>query len=396
MKCSALANLLASLMMIAAYAPATAGAKGTASSKPTSQQELKSELDLIQLETQNETKPKPPKARPTKPKPPAAFSIDNIQLDDIKLDETPIKKAPSAAEAASTQADALEKAKDFNGVIKLLKPSLETLPRKDLLQIARAYKAVGDFTNEAHALELVVAKNPKDYVSQTLLGNAYLEAKRYDVAGTSFQAARAINNRYRPAYDGQWALLEKDDSKYEARTLVLDMIKTFGPDPKTSSALCKMYSVEDFLEKATEACRSAIEIDKKNPANYVYLAMSLRDQEHKPEADKLITDAAKRFPSSEEVQVLAGEMKIGDKNFAEAYKLYKQATVANPKSARAQSGFATSAFQLQKHTEAIEAFKTACRLDRKTGRDFRAASIQLKTNKDPKWMLYQTGLEACE
>lgn len=342
----------------------------------------------------------------------------SVNLDDIELDDDAPKAAKpvedKAAAATTTpaavpvddkisdamkatldQAEALEKAKDFAGVVKLLRPSFESLPRRGLLMISRAYKALNDAPNEVRALESVTAKNPKDYVAQTQLGEAYLRAKRFDDAGHAFQAAMTLNNRYRPAFDGMWTLLETSDTKYEARTLVLDMVKTFGPDAKTSSALCRMYATEDFLEKTTEACRLAIKLDPKRADNYVHLATSLRDQEQQEESVKIIVDAAKRFPDSEDVQSLAGEMKANDRNFAEAYRYYKQAVASDPKSARAQVGFANAAFEVQKHDEAMAAYKLACKLDRKTGRDFRAAFLKVKNNKDPRWLKWQTALEDC-
>ncbi len=328
-----------------------------------------------------------------------------MNLDDVELDVVPAEAAPTplpavevvppATRAALIRAEALEKLKDYAGVIRILKPLLDTIPRKGLLQIARAYRSINDSVNEIHALELVIAKNPKDYVAQTELGNAYFKAKRYEDAGTAFQTARTLNNKYRPAFDGTWTLLEKSDSKYEARTLLLDMIKTFGPDAKMTAAVCRMYSGEDFLEKAVEACHKAIETDPKNPDNYVHLAKSLRDQDHKAEAQKVIEDAAKSFSKSEDVQALAGDLRAADKNFADAYRYYKQAVVADPKSVRAQTGFARTAFELQKHGEAIAAFKAACRLDKKTGREFRSAYLELKNHKDESAHLYESELDAC-
>lgn len=344
-------------------------------------------------------------------------SSKDASVDDIELDETvssPVQMpkalvtnpqvpaltpdAPLTSEIKKdlAQAELAEKAKDSAGVVKALKPHLEKIPRKGLLQLARAYRALDDNVNEAAALEIVVAKNPSDYVTQTMLGEAYLKLKRFDVAGKAFLAARTLNNKYRPAYEGQWKVFEKDDSKYEARTLVLDMNKTFGPDPKITAAICRMYSGEDFLEKTVEGCRLAIATDNKNPDNYFHLAMALRDESEKDEAQKLIDDAAKRFPKSEKVQTLAGEMKAEAKDFASAYTYFKQATLADAKSVKANVGLGNAAFELRKHTEAIAAFEVACRIDKRSGRDFRAAALLARKNKDPQWMAYQSGLEACE
>ena len=345
------------------------------------------DLDDVELDAPAEPAPKPKPATKPASKPTPAPVAKTVVAEEKVSDDV---------RAALEKADLLEKAKDFDGVIKVLKPLMDQLPRKGLLQIARSYKATKDIPSEITALQLVTAKNPKDYVAQTQLGDALFRGKRYAEAGTAFNEAKTLNNRYRPAYDGLWSLLEVSDSKYEARTLVLDMVKIFGPDAKTAAALCRMYSTEDFLEKSAETCKTAIELDPKKPENYVYLAKTLRDQEQKDQSVKVIVDAAKIFSTSEEVQSLAGELKFADKDFSEAYRYYKQATTANPKSVPAQIGFANSAFEIQKLEESMAAYKAACRLDRKSGRDFRASFLKLKNLKDPRWIQWQTALEACE
>jgi tetratricopeptide (TPR) repeat protein len=342
-----------------------------------------------------------------------------MSLDDIELDDGPVKpviknRKPAQVEesGAGVQAQAIpdrvklllaaadihEKDRNYAAVISTLKPKIAQLPRSGLLQLGRAYAQTNDALGEIHVLELVTAQNSKDYVAQTLLGNAYLKVKRYDDAATAFGTAREVNARYRPAYDGALALLEQSQETYEARTLVLDIIKTFGPDARSTSQLCRMYSGESFVpEKSENACRQAISTDPKNPENYVYLTMALRDTDQKVEAEKTIGKAAARFPASENVQVLAGEMKVNDNNFADSYRFYTQAVKANPQSARAQVGLAKSAFGLQKHAEAIEAFVKACKIDRKTTLDFRTAAASLKKNKDDKWMKYQDAIdERCD
>jgi tetratricopeptide (TPR) repeat protein len=124
------------------------------------------------------------------------------------------------------------------------------------------------------------------------------------------------------------------------------MIKIFGPTPKSQSELCRLFTSQDFLQKSEEHCRKAIELDPKNPENYVHLGMSLRDQEETDEAVKVLVDAAKRFPASENVLTSAAELKATKKDFAVSYELYKKATVVDPKSVRSWLGLAKSAHEL--------------------------------------------------
>lgn len=227
-------------------------------------------------------------------------------------------------------------------------------------------------------LDLLLAKNPKDYVVKTQEGEAFMKLNRVEDALVSFQEAKAINKQYQPAYEGHWTALEKAKDMYEARAALSDMVKVFGPTPRAQSQLCRLFSTEDFLEKSEEHCRKAIELDPKNPDNYVHLGMSLRDQEKPDAALALLVDAAKKFPNSEWVLATAGELKASKKDFGDAYELYKKAVVADPKSVRSWLGFAKSAHQLQKYPEAMIAFQKSCALDRKTSIHFRSAASDLK------------------
>jgi len=353
-------------------------------------------LDDIQLD---DGPAKKPAVKSSVKKRRTTASVADVQLDDEPA--TPAQSANKSGDQISDQirlllaaADMHEKDKDYAKVIQTLKPKVDQLPRSGLLQLARAYGATNDVIGQIHAIELVIAKNPKDYVALVEAGNAYIKLKRLEDAATAFGNAREYNPRYRPAYEGALTLLEMSQETYEARTLVVDIIKAFGPDAKSTSTLCRLYSGESFVpEKSEGACRQAISTDPKNPENYVYLTQALRDTDQKDEAIKTISNAAGRFPASENVQSLAGEIKASDKSFADSYHFYQQAVKADPRSARAHVGLAKSEFELQKHADAIESFVKACNLDRKTTLDFRQAANTLKKNKDPKWMKYQDAID---
>ncbi|MEK7356373.1 MAG: tetratricopeptide repeat protein, partial [Bdellovibrionota bacterium] len=106
---------------------------------------------------------------------------------------------------------------------------------------------------------------------------------------------------------------------------------------------------------------------------------------------------AKRFPASEPVQTTTGSLYLDKKDFAVAYRYYKQATKADPKSSRAWQGLANTAFELQKNQEALDAYGTACSLDRKMTKDLRGAISKLRVRKDLKWeMQFESRLLKCD
>lgn len=336
--------------------------------------------------SQNETKSK-------------SVSLDDIELDgDDEEDAAPVvEKRDPAIEAKVDQALELEKKKEYKKMVDLLLPLADRLPRRGLTALARAGKGGGDTTVEIKTLQLSLAKNPKDYVVQTQLGEVYARMKKSDEAVAAFQAAIEMNKRFEPAYEGLWMELERVRQYYEARSTLSDMLKLFGEKPKFYSALCRLYSFDDYLEKATEICKAAIEKDPKHAENYVHLAVSLRDQEGAAEAQRILSNAAKRFPSSESVQTMTGSLYLDKKDYAVAYGYFKQATKADPKSTRAWQGLANTAFELQKNDEALEAFSKACAIDRKMTKDLRAAIAKLRARKDTSWeMRYEARLLKCE
>ncbi|MES2962630.1 MAG: tetratricopeptide repeat protein [Bdellovibrionota bacterium] len=400
--------------------PKATKVKPAAKAAPEPMEELVAAPDIVAETKKSTPKPTAKKAvvKPTvvRAKPVKQVSIDEIDLDEE--DETPAKrpvKRPSrkpAAEVPTTvviekrdpkieakidEALVLEGKKEYRKVIDLLQPFADQLSRRGLMTLARAGKGAGDTAIEIKTLQLGLAKNPNDYVTQTQLGEVFSRLKRPSDAIAAFQAAIALNKRFEPAYEGLWTELEKGREYYEARSVLSDMMQLFGNKPKFYSALCRLFSFDDYLEKATEMCQAAIEKDPKHADNYVHLAVSLRDQEGGAEAQKVLARAAKRFPASESVQTTTGSIYLDKKDYAVAYRYYKQATKADPKSTRAWQGLANTAFELQKNDEALEAFGKACAIDRKMTKDLRIAISKLRSRKDTQWeSQYEARLLKCD
>ena len=87
-------------------------------------------------------------------------------------------------------AEALQDQKDYTGMVEVLRPAADHLPRRGMLLLAHAYGGQSDGLNEIRILELVIAQNPKDYYSQTLTGEAYARAKKHDDAVERFSEAK--------------------------------------------------------------------------------------------------------------------------------------------------------------------------------------------------------------
>jgi tetratricopeptide (TPR) repeat protein len=190
--------------------------------------------------------------------------------------------------------------------------------------------------------------------------------------------------------------LEKKGERYEARNVVSDMIKVFGPQPELSTALCRLYALDDYNEKTVEMCQEAIDKAPSVPENHMYLGLALKNRDQGEKAHKVLTGAAKRFPASEPVQWAMGELSASNKDFVGAYNYYKKACAADPRSARAWVGYGSSAFELQKYNEALVAFVKGCKADRTQTKEFRSAIGRLRVRKDATWQAkFEMAINEC-
>ena len=309
-------------------------------------------------------------------------------------DEDPAPTSPADL-ARMKKAAAQERTRDWAGVVQTLKPSAGNLPRKGLLQLARAYAARKDFANQVIVLESVANETEGDYYALTLLGDALMgraegqdaggRAKDREAAAGAYRDAIAANKGYRLAYDGLLNALEKLEDHFEERSVLNDVLKRFGPSAPYLSALCRLYSIESFIDKALEVCRQAIESDAKIPDNHVYLGLSMREKEEPRQAEKILTTAAKRFQNSEFAQWAAGQLTYEAKNYAASHAFYFRGTRADPNSARCWLGAGKASLENNEPKDALEEFVRACELDRQTLPEYKKAAGLLRQRKLPNW-----------
>jgi tetratricopeptide (TPR) repeat protein len=358
----------------------TSAAYLTAHAKPVDETDLKSDLEL---EIEGVHAKAPQIATPKKKK---AVHFEAV---------APVRKV-DGLEAKIEEAQKHLEVKRFDAAIQILIPVNDVLPRSGLLVLARAYAGKVDTLNEIRTLELCVAKNPKDYVVKNEYGKALARAKRVEDALIAFQEAKELNPRYKPAYENLMQELEKKGERYEARNVVTDMMKVFGPQPAFYTALCRLYALDNFNEKTIEICEDAIHKDPKNPDNHMYLGLTLRDHEEVERANQVLIHASKRFPASESVQSAIGDLYYSKKDFVNSYNYFRKATSADPKSARAWVGYGNAAFKLQKNQEALDAFLKGCKLDRTQVKEFRLAIGELRVRKDVTWQSrYESTVNEC-
>lgn len=325
-----------------------------------------------------------------------AYHFDAIAL--IERGSSPKKRNPaSEIEAVIDDANELIFQKQFERAVGLLQPQEEKLSRRGLLILAKAYAGKGDSLKRFRTLELCLAKNPNDYHVQKELGDAYTEGKKYDEAIAAYRESINLNARYEAAYEGLALAYEKMKDANEARASYERLIKVFGAKPNYLTRLCQLYVNDGFLGDAIYICSNAIGKSPENPVNHLNLAKAYRDQDQAEKAKGVIVKAASRFPASEPVQSLAGQVQFDRKDMTKAAQHFELAVKADPKSAAAHLGYAQALFELQKFDQALPAFLQACKLDRtKVQTEFRKSMFKLKERGQMNLFLkYQDGADEC-
>lgn len=293
-------------------------------------------------------------------------------------------------------AEILKKKKDFDGMVGVLRPQNENLDRRGMLLLAEGYKGKKDYLNQVRVLELLLAQNRKDYYVQNAVGDAYVLNGKTDEAVEKFQESRKLNPNFLPTYKSLLALYQAKNENYEARNLLTDMVKVFGPKPEFYHELCRLYSIDGYLEKSADTCRAAILKDAKFAPSHMYYAQTLWDQEKKDDALRILKQAAKQFQTSEDVQDAAGEMTFNTGDFANSFKFFSQCIKQHPKSSKCYLGYAKSAFELQKYPESLDGFAALCKLDNSTLGEFRKALANLRMKNEHIWEnRFDAGLNKC-
>lgn len=304
---------------------------------------------------------------------------------DAKLRARELEVDPKNVQARVELAIALERKKDFEGVVSTLSSHKDKIGRSGLILLARAYANLKMLNEDVATLELANARSPKDAQLQMLLGQAISRAGKKDLAIETLYKAKATNPKYVPAYDALLAELVKGESRQEARDLISDMVKKFKMQPRWASELCHLFVLDAFHAKAVETCGRAMKIDPANPMNAVYLANSYREQDQPDKAKNVLIRTASRIRKSEPVQTALGDYFYEKKNFVDAYKWYKMAAKTEPKSYAAQLGLAQAALELQKMEDSMAAFVAACTLKRGAIREFQSGLIKIRNRGDGKW-----------
>lgn len=187
----------------------------------------------------------------------------------------------------------------------------------------------------------------------------------------------------------------KLDNLFEAKSALQDAMKN---DRKNSNRyildLCILETEDSNHGEVDIICPKAMKAYPKDPLAYIYYGISLRERLNYKDAQKIFEKAA-QVEKNEFAYTCLGEVFNLQKNYGKAIEAFKAATVAEPKSGRAQLGAAQSLYQLLRYEEALPYFIKACQLDKSSATRFREAHQPLEAAKMKISTAYYHGLQQC-
>lgn len=333
----------------------------------------------------------PPTKAPTLPSKSTSASVTSATSSKGALPADSV-----ASSSVTTTAEASFKKGDYDAVTKLLWKNIETLDRRGLILLALAHEKKKDPANMLKVANILTSKNEKDFQGFYLTGSAHLMNKKTGEALEALKTTLELNPKYQPAYDRLAEMYEQKKNMYELRILFQDMVEKLGPKPEFLSKLCEINSVDFTEDQAIKYCTAAIAKDPKRADNHVHLGLTRLHAGDKEEAKKLLKSAADSHSKSEFAQFSYATLLDDQKDYLAASKYYGAAVAADPQAARSWIGYAKSSFEIQKFEQSLEAFKKACKLDRKNAVAFRKAVTLLKTSNDSTWVKpFETASESC-
>lgn len=305
---------------------------------------------------------------------------------DIARLEGQIKSRPDSLLVRQVLAEKYLMARQPDKTIEILNPFTDRVSVSALLNLASAYHEKKDHVNEIRILLLASQKEDKNPKIFYALGKAQLEIQK-DVDGVmTLRKAMQLNDRYLAPQEELRQYFLRNNSRYEARELLHEMIKTFGLKPDYQNDLCKIYSADSFAKEAVKECRRAIELSKNNPDNYVYLAQTLMDSEQAVNAEKVLVSSAEKFPQSEFVQWATGQNFLKKNLYPVAARYFAKALKAKPDSVRSLIGNAQAELQNGNFNVSYDMFFKACTLDPKTVAVFQEATATLRQKGNETWV----------
>lgn len=296
-----------------------------------------------------------------------------------------LEKTPSKAKSEISEAHSYFNKKDFRQATALLWKNIDALSPKDFHILLKSHAELKQADELLRAAGLLISKNENSFEGYHYQGRAYFMKKKDKEALESFKKAIAVNKKYLPSYLSIATYYEEKKNLYELRVLYQDMLEAFGPRAEVLTKLCEIHTKDALNDTAQKYCSQATQVDPKIPENFVYLGIIHIQTEDRAKGRDALKLAAQRFPKSEVAQFSYGKVLEEDKNFIDAYKVFKQCNLFDKKSERCLLGYAISSFEIRKLEEAHAAYRQLCQINRSNAVYVRRALASLRATGPKEW-----------
>lgn len=322
---------------------------------------------------------------------------ENLSQKIERLKEE-IRKGPKNNKLISELGQAFYEDKAYDKATLLLWKHVDKIDRAGLLTLAKSHEMRKEPAEMIRALNILIGKDEKDYEAYELMGRAYLIQRKTKDAMESFKKAIELNMKFEPAYDGLIRMYSEREppNYYELRMIYQDLIDHIGPRPQYLRKMCEINTKDAIYESAIANCKDAALKDPTVADATVYLGVSYKATGEDKLAMTTLKEAAKKFPKSELAQYEYGRLLEEQKNYVDAMAIFKTGTEADPKAGRSWLGLATTSFEIRKYEIALQAYKNACKFDKKTAVAFRRATTVLRNQKNGEWVgRFESSSENC-
>lgn len=322
-----------------------------------------------------------------------AFAAPDAEIARL---EAQLKSQPNQMPLRYSLAKRYLNGKEYDKAIETLNPHLDKVHGPGLLILASAYREKKDWAGVVRILTIATSEDDKSASKFYDLGKAQFQNKSEIDAIASMRKSLALDPKFRPAAEALKDHFIETKARYEAREMLQDMLKRFGPQPTYYNQLCQLFAEDGFAKETINSCQKAISVSKAHPDNFVYLAQGYTDSEQPKIAEKVLLKASERFPKSEFVQWATGQIFLKRNLDPVAAKYFRLAVQAKPDSVRSLLGLAEAELHNSKFDIAYDNYFKACQIDPKTVSDFQEATATLRQKNNEAWVRkFNQGASGC-
>lgn len=252
-----------------------------------------------------------------------------------------------------------------------------------------SYYKQGQYEKAIAEFEKIVAASPDYEAGYRVLGDAYLQLKRYEDAAKAFHRAAQLDSSKFVSFYGA-AVAEFNLKQYRTCVQTLTAGEKAASSPREKYQLHHLrgaayYNMGDFAAAARDL-REAVEIQGTNYEDLFQLGVSYFRLGRHAEARQALQRAAAVGPDDREakrflarVQYAEAIQAIQDRKFAEAERQLREVVAALPDDAAAWYNLGLAQLFQERWTEAESSFRRSLELDSERWEVFeRLAFVQEK------------------